>query len=342
MLTELFTETLVQVFRNLDPKDISSVNRTCRGLYEITTSNSYLWQVKFIERFGLLKLPGHLSWREFYLSYRVVWSFGTNELGRLGQGATPCVKYDYNKTKVDGRFVSAALSNYSTAFLEPNGSVWVSGLYSKTNVPVPLGIQAKQVDFDNQGKLLYIDQQDNLWSDGVKIQERVNSFSFHGKEGLLSIDLDGSLYRFDQTRPNKIETGRRFRRVVREILQDTSGRLWNSDGPILLDGQHLPVRDFDVSNPRVTVIDEKGSLWISDLPPAVFLIKMPGRQYKACSTDSYNSLLIDAEDQVWSWGLRPEDHPFGNIMKGVELIPGIRASFVRTRYDYSVIIGQTC
>jgi len=311
-LLEIAPENLLEVLKHLQDKDLVNLSQVNSYFYNLTTKEDYLWQVKFQEMFGHAEKPDTICWRNYYLKYQVVFTFR--------QGETPMINPNFNKTLI----LTAFISKWQIAFIDIYSQVWVTG-FESDSYPIQLRMRATKV-LPLQEDLIYLNMQNELCSlqKGVLVSD-VLTFT-----DTYYLDLNGVLhvYWLEQhgfhSRKSLSEV--RFKDVQGEYFLDFSNCLWNLSSI----GFFLPVIEnvltYDVSGQRLAFIDLDQQLHIyssfSELSPA------PSIKFRSVSTSPTFTLAIDTDGQVWG---------FGDQAQAFE---GIKAKFIATGHNYSMIIGR--
>lgn len=339
-------ETWLEILKHVSTKQLHAVATTCKDFNNWTSANSYLWQTKFIETFGHVVKPLHVSWKDFYTNYAVTWSFGENNFGNLGQGQTALTKLDYNKTCIEQVFVAVAVFEYCTAFFDQESRVWLSGMLpngSFTNSPLLLIQKSVKQVIAFPRDVLYINTYNQLCdqNDRVLINEVKSVSSTHCINS--AGDVCTYTYNNQQLQVHVIAAPCKMLKVKHNYFQDVHGCLWHhSNGhwtQLLLNEQHVSVRDFSVHNKRIAVLDQEGHFWLNYNGHFECIST---QEFKQVATGINHTLALDIAGHVWAIGKNNNYGQLGPIKSDqLERISGITASSIAAGRNSSIIIGQT-
>jgi hypothetical protein len=342
---QLPPETWLDIFKYLPSEQLNALASTCSDFNQLTSDDSYLWQLKFQDAFGVVDKPSHLTWRAFYTNYVVTWAFGENTCGRLGQGDTALAKLDYNKTVIDQVFESVVIADHCVAYIDRRRRVWLAGMMPNrtfTNTPVLyIDTAVKQVVF-NHNEILYVNMDDQLCTQNGRILAHGVAYA----SNKFCITHHGSVraytFKRDVLNSHAINAPCPMKRVHSEYFQDVHGRLWRYSighwSTVLIEGHHAPVSEFTSDKCRIAVLDQQKHLWVG----ISRLEKISMQQFEQVGTGADHTVAVDSEGQVWCIGQNNNYGQLGPNKPGEMCrIPGINANFIAARDNCTIIIGNT-
>jgi hypothetical protein len=342
---KLPSESWINIFKMLPKIQLNAVATSCNYFSELTSSDSYLWQLKFKETFGTEKKPTNLTWKQFYLNYSVTWAFGENTCGRLGQGMTSLAHFSQKKNNIQQIFQSAVISNYCTAFFDKQHRVWLAGMLPNrtiTNTPILyITDPVKQIVF-NKGKILYINRANQLCDSKNEIL--LENVAYVSSEFCLDIKGNVCTYKLQNNNfiTSSIEASHTFKEVKENYFKDIQNRLWTYSAgnwsPFLIDGQHLPVYDYDVNSNLVAILDHQKQLRIGRQVRLKIISTQP---FEQVVTGYDHTLVINSQKEVWGMGKNNYGQLKSNNTEELEMISGIRAQSVAAGNNCTVIMGST-
>jgi len=123
-LDSLPNEFLLPFALSLPLVDISCFRQINQRFNKLICNNDYFWKQKFYHDYGHLDYTG--NWKTLYFNFLNIWSFGSNEEGKLGLVSD--IKMHVIPTLIPHFKVKQISVGFShSAFIDLNGSVWTFG-----------------------------------------------------------------------------------------------------------------------------------------------------------------------------------------------------------------------
>jgi len=279
-------EYLFYLALSLPFPSLSTLCITDSHFNQLIYKNEYFWHQKFLKDHGPLNYLG--SWKYLYLTFSNIYVSGDNHFGELG--LDDCISIDH-PTQLHGfKAKQVSCGAIHSAVIDINNYLWTFGYnqfgrlgignsVNQMNVPVLVtDIKVKSVSAGNQNTM-FIDFDNNVWGFGA------NS---HGELGLGDFTTRYYPDQIPQLKAKQVSSG-----GLHTLVIDLNDNVWAFG---LDDAGRLGINTSNHINVPVPTL-------------------IPGINAKEVAAGYAHSLIIDLNDNVWSFGF----NGFGQLGLGSDL-----------------------
>ena len=299
----ILDEIIIKISLYLNPTNLSL---TCRRFNDLTFNNDYFWYLKFIHDFELLSIVVKRQWKIAYKTYGTTFSCGNGERGQLTING---VENKCTLTQIDKRPKFVSCGGYQTAIIDTNDQAWLL----KYTHSLKLGkFKAKSIICSRDYSVIIdMDHNVHIFEDNSPMNLNINIKAQSvacGDYHIIFIDLDNNVWVLGNDNEGQLGLGYNLDRtsLTRLFWDNVSKALSVSCGK-----SHSII--LDINNKIWSFgFNSNGQLGLGDrisrnIPFRVsFYIEGNteeiGIKIKQISCGVFHSLIIDHDDNLWSFG----------------------------------------